>query len=244
MVRSGRARIAWIGSAALALACNTQFDFDVPVPPAIAGNTGIAGGVVTYVTPAGGTGGAAGGAVTSNPEFPNAAECTHHCEEHALVCAVEWLRCSECDADSDCTRSNRTRCDAVMHRCIECGSNLDCAAGYACEPSSRHCVLTCDDGAVGAGGSASDDADCPSGMTCDPSVGHCATCTSDGDCVASGTGSHCHPSLHQCVACLVDGNCASSTPFCDPVEFACVSCRDSKDCDEDHCDKTSHVCVS
>jgi len=252
-----RSWIAWtslFGLTVVGSACNTRVDFDVPSTFGMAGSSGSGSGSAsasgqsgaTIANPATGgvtTGGAATGGRSNNVSgYPNIAECTHHCKEHALVCAAEWLRCAECNADSDCTRASRGRCDTVLHRCFECGMDSDCLAGYVCEKTSRHCVPSCAEVAGTSAETASDDFSCPSGMTCNEGVHRCASCATDGECATSMIGKRCQAATQQCVGCLADGDCTSVKPYCDPVEFACVSCRDSGDCGDNQCDAAAHVC--
>lgn len=229
---------AWLP---LAPSCKTQFDFDVPVSQELAGASGTVAGAAGDAAGTANTGGADHGSGTA--AFPNIGECTYHCAEHGLVCAQEWLRCGECNADGDCNRAGRRRCDVVLHRCFECGTNTDCAEGAVCEPTSRRCVPQCGEVAGAGEGGAGDDLACPSGMTCNMSVGRCAGCSTDANCASSSAGSRCQLSMQQCVACLVDADCGGSTPHCDPVEMSCVGCRDSSDCGSEHCEPVHHVCL-
>lgn len=252
--RLAAARFLGLALLALSTGCSKQFDFDLPI--AEAGNTSV-GGVGSTASTAGGTransssrggGSGAGGAATTtssassgNASYPNVGECNHHCASHGVVCATEWLTCAECSADADCTRVSRRRCDVVLHRCFECGVDQDCATGSVCDKSSRHCVVQCGDGVVTTSGS--DDSDvCPTATTCNEPIERCVSCATNGDCATSSQGKYCQLSMLSCVGCLTDANCAGSTPYCDPVEFSCVACRDARDCTSGACNPTSHQC--
>lgn len=236
--------------------CSKQFEFDVLV--AGAGNSSVGAAATSAATsPSGGTtsGGTtssgatgAGGtsaqssttAVDTSPTYPNLAECTHHCATHAVVCAKEWLKCAECNADSDCTQVSRRRCDAITHRCFECGVDQDCATGSVCDKDSRRCVVACDKDATESEGS--DDVSCPTGTSCDESISRCVCCATNSDCAGSSQGHYCQPTMRSCVGCLSDSACSGTTPYCDPVEFKCVVCRDSRDCGDDRCNPATHQC--
>jgi Cys-rich repeat protein len=156
------------------------------------------------------------------------------CRVSSLHCDVVTGSCFPCLTDAHCTNGDLKRCDVATHRCVECGVDIDCGQGRICEPTTRRCVIVCDD----AGSS------CPSDApTCDAARGFCVACTNDGACTDGDTRT-CDVASGRCVQCRVDTNCPSELPRCEPSKGTCVMCLTSADCTSDQptCDPGGWEC--
>ena len=213
-------------------ACTGRFEFDVPAQA----GAGSAGEYRAGTAPASNVDGDASDADEDDTDEDSVrqgvADCVARCKELGAQCAPEWLVCVECNRDADCMREDRRRCDGVLHRCVQCGVDADCGVHMRCDVERRDCVEACND--------MDGDAICTEpGSVCDMERGVCVVCDSDASC--SGVG-YCGPTGTRCTECVADEQCPSDRPYCDPVLFECVVCRDARDCADTGCNPESHTC--
>lgn len=154
------------------------------------------------------------------------------CPFESLHCDARARVCLECVRDEHCSGTT-PRCEPNLHRCVECSGSHDCAAGLACDATTRRCLASC-----------ADEPDCPaSAPECDERRGVCVTCDEDAECREEGGRPYCALDGSRCLECRSDVHCADGL-FCDPIWGACVACRDSADCATPQvCDPTTRTCA-
>ncbi len=112
---------------------------------------------------------------------------------------------AECNDDSDCSSTNRRRCDVASQRCVECGVTADCRDDEICEPSTKLCMHKCGDAA-----------------TCSSDTPFCdlrGVCVCTATSCTSGERNLCAPS-GRCVECTSDAQCSDGR--CDLLRGECV----------------------
>lgn len=159
--------------------------------------------------------------------------CTDDTTCGGLRCQVSSGMCVACVADADCSGALR-HCDTAQGICVECNNAAtDCAEHHICEPETRRCVDTCNDG----------DDRCPvSGFECDVVRKVCTECDATKPCTAP-TRRECDTPTGRCVECAGNAQCPSSKPVCDRRSGRCVVCVTSAECGVGSvCDPTTLTC--
>jgi hypothetical protein len=185
---------------------------------------GRAGSVSTDPPPA--TGGGAG--------FVGEYDCVTHCTNNGLRCHTNQQRCVECLRHEDCPGD--LYCDKNLNRCVNCIAGDGCPNGKECD-WTHQCLERCLT-------ESHPERECRDAtQTCNEDRNLCLTCRNHEDCEFSQAGPYCLQGGARCASCADDDHCGREAPHCDPIEFRCVECVDSRDCYHPYlCDPYLHVC--
>ena len=213
MTHSSRPHICWLALGLAGLACDGQFQFDVPAAGAGSGGaapSGAAGSIATGLAGGGGTSsnGVAGSLASIGGSSAAGCSTDAQCGLPSLHCEPVSGRCVECLTTGHCQAPNPA-CDTTAHRCVPCLTPLDCGPQEECETTTHKCQRSCQQ-----------DRDCgSSSLHCNVLRSACQECDDDdGDDHCSAT-THCQSVIEVCVQCLSNADCSGTAPYCDPVSY-------------------------
>ena len=150
----------------------------------------------------------------TNGETTAPVGCTDDSNCDTGVCDLNFNRCVECLADSQCIESGAARCDLTTNTCSDCA---ECGDNEVCDSRTRQCV-----GCL-------DDSNCDTGV-CDRNVNECVECLNDTQCT-NASAQECNLETNTCVECVADDQCtAAGAARCDLTTNTCESCTTDSQC--------------